>query len=233
MMVYLYFTRLTSRSTLGALASAVNSDARNTDGPNAGNDARTGSEPTTDAAAGFVLEAIDQRLQSAGGAALRRALDHRRRCGRGGAGRSASANGPGSLSTRNAPGCGSTRNAASSAARRPCATPADRAPADSTRACPLSTHAVSLLEVHQLDDEGRRLLAGAPFSSGSSTALASATPGRIGRPADLGAPHRRARRAASPSESCAGCCGPRNAPRPAAVRPPTRARGSALLRRWR
>ena len=40
-------TRLTSRSTLARSASAVSSDARNTDGPNDGNVTCTGSEPTT------------------------------------------------------------------------------------------------------------------------------------------------------------------------------------------
>src|SRR5262245_1498966 len=107
-MVVSYFTRLTNRSTLGALASAVSSAARNTDGPNGGNEARTGSEPTTTRPpVSFLKRSTSACRPPAAPLCGERGVIAV--AGGGGGGRSAGANGPGSLSIRNDPSCGSTR----------------------------------------------------------------------------------------------------------------------------
>ena len=147
---------------MGACASAVSSDARNIEGPNAGNVTCTGSEPTTVRPPAPFLKAVDQRLQSATlllGAATERADARRRRSG----------HGPQRLGERTGIVFDAKRCRAAarpgSAASRCSSTPVrdtGRSSAGSVEARPsLVGPLVDPLEIDELDDEGRRVLAGA------------------------------------------------------------------------
>ena len=113
------------------------------------------------------------------------------------------------------------------------ATRADRAPAARCAHCPLSGQVVDRCRYTRVDDEGRRLHARASLLERQEhrVALRHARVGWDAPPLLRSTPSNRP--ASSPSESCAGCCERRSAPRRAAGRPPRRARDSAPLRRWR
>ena len=139
------------------------------------------------ASAGFVSEAIDERLQ------LARVLIGRGR-------RSVSQ--PATLAPRAAapaieapprtardrlrrgtcPAAARRESAASDAARRRCARPEDRARAARAARVPLSIHSSIRCRYTISTTKVGASSPARPFSSGSSTAPRSATPGRIGRP---------------------------------------------------
>ena len=137
-----------------------------------------------DAAAGFVLEAIDKApaVRQWRRASDERSTARRRRLVEAAPGEARPRTGRDRCPRETVRAAALHESAASSATRRP-VRDTGRSSAGSLDAGVSLVHpSVSLLEVQQLDDETSAPPRRAPFSSGRSTALASATPGRIGRP---------------------------------------------------